>query len=1030
MTGPAQWCIHRPIGTTLLALALSVAGAIAYRTLPVAPLPKVDMPMIMVQASLPGASPQTMAASVAAPLERRFGRIAGLDELTSSSALGSTQLALQFALDRDIEGAARDTQAAIMAAAGDLPSALPSQPVARKMNPSDAPILIFAVTSAVHDLAQVYDVTNTIIAPRMAQVTGVGQVTVAGGQQPAVRVQADPMRLTHHNLTLADVAQALSTTNAAQPLGTLDVGGQRLLIEANDQLFSARDYAALTLGTGGAGSIKLQDVARVADDVENDRVAAWLDGKRAILLFVRRQANANIIDTIAQVQATLPGLQDALPGGFTVVTALDRSATIAQAVADVSHTLVLTIVCVGLVVWLFLGDLRHTLVPAAAVPLSILGTFCAMKVFGFSLNNLSLMALTVSTGFVVDDAIVVTENIARRLSAGQKPLQAALGGAQDISFTVLSMTVSLLAVFLPLMLMGGVVGRMFHEFAWTMGLAVLISMVVSLTVTPMMCAHLLRAPEQEAPQLRLFTTLDAAFAQLTRHYVRVLQQATGLPKTMAAITLLACGISAALFAALPKGLFPEQDTGMLMGFTEAPQDTSFAALRARQEAVARLVGEDEAVRHVVSSLGAGGPGGAAQSTGTLFVALDDRRPGRLAAKDVIARLRPKLAQVPGITTSLQAVQDLRMGGRGGRAQYQVAVHAQDVAQLRLWATRLLQGLRALPELKDVTSDEQSGGQEVQLLLDRDRAARVGIAPLAVDAALYQAFGQAQVATVYGSSNAYRVVLEACPKDRAEPEAIDHLWLRGAGQGLVPMAQVGRRQLGHTALSINHEGESAATTVSFNLAPHVALGDAVAAIDRVQAELALPPGVSVELAGTARAYTASTSKQPWLIALALVVVYVVLGVLYESAWHPVTILSTLPPAGVGALVALWSCGMPVDLIAFVGIMLLIGIVKKNAIMMVDVAQVLQRQQGMAARAAIVQACAVRFRPIMMTTLAALFGALPLALGQGAGSTLRRPLGVSIVGGLLLSQAMTLFTTPGVYLVVERLGAWMRQHIAKR
>jgi hydrophobe/amphiphile efflux-1 (HAE1) family protein len=1000
--------IERPVGTLLLSAGLLLAGVAAYTGLPVAPLPRVDFPTISVSASLPGANPETMASAVATPLERRLGRIAGLTEMTSQSALGTTSITLQFDLDRDVDSAARDVQAAINASSADLPTNLPLRPNYRKVNPADSPILILSLTSDALPLSQVFETANTTLAQKIARVGGVGQVFVAGGQQPAVRVQVDPAAAAAVGLTLEDIRGSLTRSTAHQAKGVLDGPRSTAAISSNDQLISARQYAPLVLANVNEQNVRLSDVAVVLDDVENSRTAAWTNGHRSVLLMVRRQPGANIIETIRRVEALMPELSSSIHPSMRLEVALDRSKTIQASVHDVERTLLLSVALVTLVVFVFLGSWRATLIPSVAVPLSLVATFAVMWLLGFSLNNLSLMALTIATGFVVDDAIVVTENISRHMEAGMPPLRAARLGAQEIGFTVVSITISLLAAFIPLLMMGGIVGRLFREFAVTLAVAITLSAVVSLTLTPMLCAQLLQ--HEPHKRERLFTRFEAA-------YERSLRWVVGHHVVMLFVTLGMVALAVVLFAKMPKGLFPQQDTGVLMGSTEAPQDVSFQSLRQRQQRVNALVGQDPDIGHVLSFIG-GGPGGSSGNTGTLFVELNSAPPRTATGDEVIAQLRRRLAPLLGMKLFMQPVQDLRVGGRGSKTQFQYTLQDANLHELAAWAPRLVEAFKKLPELRDVTSDQQTAGLSLAFEIDRDTASRYGITPQAIDNTLYDAFGQRQVATLYTELNQYHVVLEVKPQFRAGPEALGALYVRSAAGDLVPLAALGHAVPGSMPLAINHQSQFPATTLSFNLAPGVALGQAVAAVEQAKRAIGTPAGLKAGFQGSAQVFAASMSKQPLLIAIAVLAVYLVLGILYESYVHPLTILSTLPSAGVGALCALWLTKSDLDVIALVGIVLLIGIVKKNAIMMIDFALDAERTENLSAREAIVRAATLRMRPILMTTLAALLGALPLALGSGLGSELRRPLGIAIVGGLVVSQVLTMFTTPCVYIALDR------------
>jgi hydrophobe/amphiphile efflux-1 (HAE1) family protein len=1010
--------IRRPVATTLLSLGIVLAGVLAFRLLPVAPLPRVEFPTINVNAALPGASPETMASSVATPLERRFGRIAGVSEITSTSSLGTTNITLQFDLARNVESAARDVQAAIAAAGGELPTNLPTRPNYRKVNPADAPIMIVSLSSDTLPLAQVFDAANTVLVQKLSRVEGVGQVFVGGGQQPAVRVQVDPDALAGVGLGLEDVRSAISAATANAPKGSLSGGGKMRVISANDQLFGADAFRDLVIGQKAGAPVRLSDVAKVFDDVENDRAAAWTNGKRSVVLVIRRQPGANILETNERIRQLLPDLAASISPAIHVQNSVDRTQSIRASVQEVERALLASVVLVVAVVFLFLRNLRATFIPSAAVPLSLIGTFGVMYLLDYSIDNLSLMALTVATGFVVDDAIVVTENVTRHLEQGQSPLQAALAGARQIGFTILSITASLVAVFLPILLMGGVVGRLFREFAVTLSIAIAISALVSLSLTPMLCSRLLRAqPEHPNAVLR---ALERGFDRLQATYLRALDWVLAHQRVMQGVTLATVITSVALFVIVPKGLFPQQDTGLMMGFMQAPQDISFPAMRERAKALNDILSADPDVDQVVSFTGGGG---STTNTGTAFISLKPKPQRKSTPDQVIARLRPKLAAVSGINLFLQAAQDMRVGGRASRTQYQYTLQDIDLQELNSWAPRMLERLGKVKELTDVTSDQQNAGLQLSLNMDRDTLARLGLTAGVVDNVLYDAYGQRQVATSFTQLNEYRVVMEVSPAFSQGPSGLDHLYVGAPDGSQVPLRALGKQEIGSSPVQVNHQGQFPSITLSFNLAPGVALGQAVDAIHRAEQELGLPPTIKASFSGTAQAFRDSLSSQPFLIGAALLTVYIVLGVLYESYAHPLTILSTLPSAGLGALIALWLSGTDLNVIALIGIVLLIGIVKKNAILMIDFALETERE-GAPASHAVREACRLRFRPILMTTLAAMLGALPLALGSGAGSELRHPLGLTIIGGLLVSQLLTLFTTPIVYLTLDRMAARRR------
>jgi multidrug efflux pump len=1011
--------IKRPVGTSLLTVALLLAGGIAFRFLPVSPLPQVEFPVIQVQAGLPGASPETMASAVATPLERQFGRIAGITQMTSSSQLGSTSIALQFDLTRNIDAAARDVQAAINAARGHLPSNLPNNPSYRKVNPADAPVMILALTSDTITLPNIYDVADTVLGQKLAQVEGVGQVFVGGGARPAVRVELNPTLLYKLGIGLDNIRTALGSANANRPKGQLSGPVNAWAIQANDQIYKAEDYRKVIVGKSPNGVVRLGDVGEVLDSVEDIRNGGIANGKPAVLIILFRQPGANIIETVDRVRAELPQLQASISPAIHLGVVLDRTITIRASVADTELTLLVSIVLVVMVVFVFLRSLRATLIPSVSVPLSLIGTFAVMYLLGYSVDNLSLMALAISTGFVVDDAIVVLENITRYIEKGMDPVQAAFRGAREISFTVLSMSTSLVAVFIPILLMAGIVGRLFREFAVTLSVAIGVSLLVSLTTTPMLCAKFLR-PEAERKHGRIYRATERAFAGMLHLYETCLRWVLRHQPLTLGVTLATAALSVYLYFIVPKGFFPQQDTGRLGGSVQAAQDISFEALRAKMQQFVDIVMKDPAVETAVGFAGGGGTA----NTGRMFVTLKPLSERKMSADQVIARLRGKLAVVPGATLFLQSAQDLTIGGRMGNAQFQYTLQADDLNDLNHWSPLVLQKLRSIPQLKDVNTDQQNRGLQTYVEIDRATAARLGVAPAAIDNALYDAFGQRQVSTMYRQLNQYHVVMEVDPKQQRSVDALQGTYVRSSNGGMVPLASMVHFAPSNTPLAVNHQGQVPSVTMSFNLAPGVALGDATTLVEGAMRSLGVPAGVRGSFQGTAAAFQDSLSTQGILILAALLTVYIVLGVLYESYIHPITILSTLPSAGVGALLALLITHNDLNVIALIGILLLIGIVKKNAIMMIDFALHVERTEGKNSTEAIYEACVMRFRPIMMTTMAALLGGLPLALGTGVGSELRRPLGTTIVGGLILSQMLTLFTTPVVYVYLDRFGLWVR------
>jgi multidrug efflux pump len=1011
--------IHKPVATTLLTVAIALAGGVAFRLLPVSPLPQVDFPTISVNASLPGASPETMASSVATPLERQFGRIANVTEMTSSSTLGSCSITLQFDLNRNIDAAARDVQAAIAAARGYLPTNLPSNPNYRKVNPADSPIFMIALTSDVLGKGQMYDAASTIMAQKLSQVQGVGQVSVGGSALPGVRIELNPDALNKYGIGLEQVRSVLATANANTPKGHFANATRIWEVGMNDQLFKAVEYAPLIIGTHNGMPVRISDVGQAVDSVEDLRNAGYANGKPSVLVIIFRQPNANIIDTVDRLRAALPQLEAAIPASIHLQIAMDQTVTIRASVHDVERTLLLSVLLVILVVFLFLRNGRATFIPSVAVPVSLLGTFGVMYLLHYSIDNLSLMALTISTGFVVDDAIVVIENITRYLEQGMNPFVAALKGAEEIGATVLTMSISLVAVFIPLLLMGGIVGRLFREFAVTLSVAIGVSMLVSLTCTPMMCAHLLRTHEEHG---WMYNFTERGFNWVVALYGKTLGAVLRHPSLTMMTLLATIGLNVYLFTHVSTGFFPQQDNGRLSGSIQADQDTSFAAMNQTLVKMVNIVAADPAVDTVNGFTGGGGGGGGAANTARMFISLKPPEERKINAEQIIARLRPKLARVPGATLYLQAAQDIRVGGRQSNAQYQFTMRGDNLDDLTAYGPKMLQQLRTLHEIADVSSDQQNRGLQALVQYDRSTAARFGIAPQLIDDTLYDAFGQRQVSTMFKSLNQYHVVMEAAPQYWTDPNILRDLWVRSPSGQEVPLAAFAHFGPAVAPLSVSHQGLFPAVTISFNLLPGVALGDAVEAISSAALKVGLPPTIHTTYAGTAQAYKDSLASEPILIAAALATVYLVLGILYESYIHPITILSTLPSAGVGALLALMFTKTDLSVIATIGIILLIGLVKKNGILMVDFAIAAERQEQKSARDAIYEACLLRFRPIMMTTMAAMLGALPLALGTGTGSELRRPLGITIIGGLIVSQCLTLYTTPVVYLYFDRLQQW--------
>ena len=1070
--------IRRPIGTTLLTFGLAAAGAVAFFQLPVAPLPEVDFPTISVQATLPGGSPKDVAATVASPLERHLGQIADVTEMTSSSTVGSTRINLQFGLDRDIDGAARDVEAAINAARADLPMSLRSNPTYRKVNPADSPIMILTLTSDTLRRGQMYDAASTVLAQKLSQVEGVGEVTVGGGSLPAVRVELIPQALNNYGIGLEDVRAALGAANAHSPKGGIDVADRRYQIYANDQANDAAAYRSLIVAYRNGAPVHLSDVGEVSEAVENIRNAGLANGKPAVLLVLFRQPNANVIGIVDRVMALMPQLRASISPAIDLGVALDRSKTIRLSLHDVELTLMLAIVLVILVVFAFLRNVRVTLIPAVAVPVSLIGTFAVMYFLGYSLDNISLMALTVAAGFVVDDAIVVLENISRHIEAGMPRVDAALRGAKEVGFTVVSMSVSLIAVFIPILLMGGIVGRLFREFAVTISVAILISLAVSLSTTPMMCALLLRR-DQGRQHGWLYRVSERFYEGMRNGYRSTLGFALGNRPLMMLILLATVGLNFYLYDIIPKGFFPQQDTGRLTGSVQADQSTSFQSMQKKLTQFVSIIKDDPAVDTVV-----GFTGGGETNSGNVFVSLRPISERKISADQVIDRLRPALANVPGATLFLQSAQDIRVGGRQGKAQYQYTMQGATLTELNEWGPKVTTALQGEPQLADVNSDQQDKGLEANLVIDRDTAARLGLTVSQIDNTLYDAFGQRQVSTIFVARNQYHVIMEVAPKYWQNPETLNDIYVSTQGgsvggsqatnavagtaiaQGrqvsinaiasdtarnlatnsigtighapastgsavstgretMIPLSSISHFGPGAVPLSVNHQGLFVANTVSFNLPPDVALGTAVDVIDATMNRLGVPATIHGTFQGTAKAFQDSLANQPFLIVAALITIYIVLGILYESYFHPLTILSTLPSAGVGALLALMAFQIEFGIMSLIGVILLIGIVKKNAIMMIDFALEAQRTRGLSALEAIHEACLLRFRPIMMTTMAAMLGTLPLAIGIGEGSELRRPLGIAIVGGLVLSQMLTLYTTPVIYLYVDQFRFWSQR-----
>jgi multidrug efflux pump len=1015
--GPSKLFILRPVATSLLMIGVLLVGAVAYLQLPVSALPQVDYPTIQVTTFYPGAGPEVMASSVTAPMERQFGQLAGLSQMTSTSSFGSSVITLQFNLETNIDIAEQEVQASINASATFLPRDLPNPPIYSKVNPADAPVLTLAVTSDSLPLYKVEDLADTTLAQKISQLSGVGLVSISGGQKPAVRIQANPTALASYGLSLEDMRTVLGQANVDQAKGILENKRQAFTISSNDQLLSGNDYKNVIITYRNGAPVRVRDVADVTDGAENVKQAAWMNTTPAVIVNIQRQPGKNIIDVVDRIKKILPQLQSAMPSSVKVTVLTDRTETIRASVKDVQFEMMLTVVLVVMVIFLFLRSFAATIIPSVAVPLSIVGTFAVMYLLGYSLDNLSLMALTISTGFVVDDAIVMIENIDRFLEQGHPPLEAALKGAGQIGFTIISLTVSLIAVLIPLLFMGDIVGRLFREFAVTLAVTIVISALVSLTLTPMMAARLLKDPKK-VKHGRIYQASERAYEKVIEYYGKTLQFVLKHQTATILATVAALALTLYLYVIVPKGFFPVQDTGVILGVTEGPESVSFTSMADRQQRVAKVILEDPDVASLSSFIGIDGTN-TTQNSGRIQINLKPHEDRNDSASDIIRRLQPEVAKVEGITLYMQPVQDLTVEDRVSRTQFQYSLEDADANELNDWSARILTKLRTLPELRDVASDQQNGGMKADLVIDRDTAARFGILPQAVDDTLYDAFGQRQVSTIFTQLNQYHVILEVGPQFQDDPTDLSHIYVKSVSGQQVPLSSFSHFETSHTPLAINHQGQFPVVTVSFNLAPGESLGKATKAIAAAEQEMGMPTSIHTSFQGTAAAFQNSLGSEPWLILAALITVYIVLGVLYESYIHPLTILSTLPSAGVGAILALILTRNDLTVVALIGIILLIGIVKKNAIMMIDFALVAERQEGKPPEEAIYQASLLRFRPIMMTTMAALLGAVPLAFGTGTGSELRHPLGITIIGGLLLSQLFTLYTTPVIYIWFDKL-----------